>query len=103
MTKTRQEQEEGRYLRAGLPPWHSGITASYHLRKPPGGLWFCRVKDLLPRTITRPCLPRLGQRSQPESHSATKGSSLKLGCALWEAGFWETHLCSPTLTAPGVH
>ena len=38
MTKTRQEQEEGRYLRAGLPPWHSGSTASYHLRKPPGGL-----------------------------------------------------------------
>lgn len=37
MTKTGQEQEEGRYLRAGLPPWLSGITASYHLRKPPGG------------------------------------------------------------------
>lgn len=41
MTKTRQEQEVGRHLKAGLPPLHSGITASCHRRKPPAGSRIC--------------------------------------------------------------
>lgn len=94
MMKTRQEQEEGRHLKAGLPPWHLGITASCHHRKPPAGSRIC--SQGLSRDPA--CL---GQRSQPESRTAAKGGSLRLGCALWEGGFRET-VCCPALTGPGV-